>query len=345
MKHKLFRYISHRAKVMVLSAFCVVLAFLALQTAITIQEHRHVYLLLAEYIAAAVMAVIYIHWIYRPYLESSKALQLFVTGYTVNGLFGAPTALDPEVEQAVKKVQEMINNDKLISATKKQAQYLALQNQINPHFLYNTLEDIRGEALNAGMDNIARITEALARYFRYTISNSENLVTVDDELTNVRNYYIIQRYRFGDRLNLKIEYDSENDTEILSYYLPKLTLQPIVENAVYHGIEQKMGKGLVRIKLESTPKRLIITVSDDGIGMSAARLREISDRLGNMTLDYIKSDKSSHSGIAMINVNDRIKLLFGEEYGICIYSTQNVGTDVEITLPLIKKNGKKAYEK
>ncbi|NLJ32003.1 MAG: histidine kinase, partial [Clostridiales bacterium] len=225
------------------------------------------------------------------------------------------------------------------------AQYLALQNQINPHFLYNTLEGIRGETLNAGLENVAKMTEALATFFRYTISNVENLVTLEDELANVNNYYIIQRYRFGERLKLVVDYDAEHEPEIMSCRMPKLILQPIVENAIYHGLERKIGEGLLRIKIETTASRLILTISDNGIGMPEERLREINGKLNGTTLDYIRPESEKHGGIAVVNVNNRIRLLFGEEYGVCIYSTEQVGTDVEITLPLMKKDGGEQYEK
>jgi len=324
--------------------FALMLVFLITLTVIAIQDRKYLFLVSAGYLLLGIVVYAYYKWIYRPFKESSKVLQLFATGYTINGLFGQNVFLSPEIEEVTKKVQEIMNTDELISATKKQAQYLALQNQINPHFLYNTLEGIRGETLNAGLENVAKMTEALATFFRYTISNVENLVALEDELTNVNNYYIIQRYRFGERLNLSVEYDTEDEIDIMSYKLPKLTLQPIVENAIYHGIERKIGNGKLRIKIETTATRLIITISDDGVGMTEERLSEINDKLNRTTLDYIKPDSEAHSGIAAVNVNNRIKLLFGEEYGICMYSTLNVGTDVEITLPLIKKDMKERNE-
>ena len=338
------RYLSYRLMWMLTITFALMLIFLITLTVIAIRDRKYLFLVSAGYLLLGVAAYVYYQWIYRPYKESSKVLQLFVTGYTINGLFGQSVFLSPEIEEVTKKVQEIMNTDELINATKKQAQYLALQNQINPHFLYNTLEGIRGETLNAGLENVAKMTEALATFFRYTISNVENLVALEDELTNVNNYYIIQRYRFGERLNLSVEYDTEDEIDIMSYKLPKLTLQPIVENAIYHGIERKIGNGKLRIKIETTATRLIITISDDGVGMTEERLSEINDKLNRTTLDYIKPDSEAHSGIAAVNVNNRIKLLFGEEYGICMYSTLNVGTDVEITLPLIKKDMKERNE-
>jgi len=338
MKIRNTRYLSGRIAWMSIIIFVIALLFLIIATLVAIQEGKNLFFVLGGCLILSVLVYVCYRWIYRPYLESTKVLQLFATGYTIHGLFDQHVPLSPEIEEVTKKVQEIMNTDALINATKKQAQYLALQNQINPHFLYNTLEGIRGVTLNAGLENVANMTEALATFFRYTISNVENLVTLEDELTNVNNYYIIQRYRFGERLNLSVEYDTENEMDIMFNKLPKLTLQPIVENSIYHGIERKIGNGNVRIKIETTSTRLIITISDNGIGMTEERLREINDKLSSTTLEYIKPDSEAHGGIAVVNVNNRIKLLFGEEYGICMYSTLQVGTDVEITLPLIKKD-------
>jgi two-component system sensor histidine kinase YesM len=274
--------------------------------------------------------------IYKPYTETTKMLDLFITGYTVEGLYNMRFSFSPEMEQAILKMKGFINTNEILKVSKRQAQFLALQNQINPHFLYNTLEGIRGEALGAGLHNVAEMTEALARFFRYTISNLDNFVLLEDELSNIENYFFIQQYRFGSRLQLVVEYDDpRNSAAILRYKLPKLTLQPIVENAIIHGIERKVDTGTVRIKMETTQTRLLITISDDGVGMDELRLQQLNEKLNNSSLDYIKPDSEQKGGIAVVNVNKRIQLLFGEEYGICIYSTQGVGTDVEITLPLL----------
>jgi len=337
MKLNKLRYLSYRIAWISIIMFAIMLVFLLMLTIIAIQESRLLFFVLSGYIALSIVAYAYYKWIYVPYKQSSKVLHLFVTGYTIRDLFDQRVPISPEIEEITKKVQEIMDTGELISATKKQSHFLALQNQINPHFLYNTLEGIRGETLNAGLENVAKMTEALATFFRYTISNVENLVTLEDELMNVNNYYIIQRYRFNERLNLSVEYDTLNEMEIMMYKIPKLSLQPIVENSIYHGIERIIGKGNLRIKIETTTKRLIITISDNGIGMTEERLKEINDKLSRTSLDYINPDTKTHGGIAIVNVNNRIKLLFGEEYGICVYSTMHVGTDVEITLPLIKK--------
>lgn len=336
MKRKM-RYLSNRA-LLLFSGWAVLSgALLAVLAAGALRGEFHP----ALPVCAALYALLFcvgVRWVYRPYKETRKLLLLFAGGYAVQDVFRLRYPLTPESEEAFKKVQSMLNTSELISATKKQAQYLALQNQINPHFLYNTLEGIRGEAMSAGLDNVAEMTEALATFFRYTISNVEQLVTLEDELENIESYYIIQQYRFGERLRLAVAFDDEEDREILlRCRLPKLTLQPIVENAIFHGIERKIGSGTVRIRIEATSKRLIVTVSDDGLGMEPERLGELNEKLNMPALEYVKPDSEKKGGIAVINVNNRIKLLFGEEYGINLYSTAGLGTDVEVSLPLMAK--------
>lgn len=228
-------------------------------------------------------------------------------------------------------IRESANRSRQMKILKKQAQYLALQNQINPHFLYNTLECIRSEALIHKVDTVANMTEALATFFRYTISDLDRLVPVSAELDNINNYYTIQHYRFGSRLSLKI--DMEGDTnQIPGLYIPKLTLQPVVENAVFHGIEKKAGAGEVVIHFILTQQRLLIQVSDNGVGMPPHTLNTLNDRLAR----NIPSSDTEKGGIAISNVNERIKLLFGDIYGIYIRSIPGEGTDVNITLPIVR---------
>lgn len=278
-----------------------------------------------------------------PYRETKKIYEQFVMGYVLGDLFAMRYPFSPESEQAARKFNELLDKDNLISVSKKQAEYLALQNQINPHFLYNTLEGIRSEALIAGLDSVAEMTEALATFFRYTISQVENLVTLEDELANIENYYYIQQFRFGDKLALSIEYEHDEDLsqlDILQYRLPKLTLQPIVENSIYHGIERKIGNGHLVIRIGVSNERLRIRISDDGLGMSEEKLNQLNEKLRSLSLDAVDGETERKGGIAVVNVNNRIKLLFGEEYGIYVYSHEGVGTDVLIGLPLVQESAK-----
>ncbi len=290
------------------------------------------------------LVIAYILFVYRfllvPYRETKVVFMQFARGYVLNDLFDMRYPMSEESEQVFRKFEELLSKDALLNVSKKQAEYLALQNQINPHFLYNTLEGIRSEAILAGLDGVAEMTEALATFFRYTISQVEHLVTLEDELANIETYYYIQQFRFGDKLTLSIRYDHGediNELDILHYRLPKLTLQPIVENSIYHGIERKIGKGHLTIKIFLSDQRLYIRISDDGLGMSEERLKRLNDKLQGLSLEEEDAAGSSKKGgIAIVNVNNRIKLLFGEEYGIYVYSQEGGGTDVEITLPLVK---------
>lgn len=292
---------------------------------------------------AAVLTALCLRMIVRPYQETKKIYEQFSRGYVLNDLFHMRHPLTPESEQAVLRLNEMIDKNNLINVSKKQAEYLALQNQINPHFLYNTLEGIRSEALLAGLDSVAEMTEALATFFRYTISQVEHLVTLEDELANIENYYYIQQFRFGDKLALHIEYEHDeewDELDILQFRLPKLTLQPIVENSIYHGIERKIGRGNLVIRICISNERLRIRISDDGMGMAEEKLKLLNEKLRRLTLDDVQEENGKKGGIALVNVNNRIKLLFGEEYGITFYSREGAGTDVMITLPLVRESAK-----
>lgn len=216
----------------------------------------------------------------------------------------------------------------------KQAELAALQSQINPHFLYNTLESIRGQALIDDNTEIAKMVEALAAFFRYSISRKGDLVTLRDELANIQNYMVILRYRFNNRFSLNI-YIDEEDKKAYDYFIPKLILQPVVENAIFHGLEECLEGGKVDIEVIVTDNSLILTVSDNGKGMDSKTLSELNERirLANQHMDDKKESKQRNTGIALPNINKRIQLLFGEEYGINVYSTLNQGTDIEITIP------------
>lgn len=220
----------------------------------------------------------------------------------------------------------------------KQAEYLALQNQINPHFLYNTLEAIRADALIAGVDQIADTTEALATFFRYTITDVDRLVTLSDELENVEDYFTIQKFRFGDRMDLELEL---TDEELLSARMPRLVLQPLVENAVVHGLEEKTGEGIVKVVVESSRNVLYVYVKDDGVGMDTEQMEKLNEIFSaqNRTRKRFGDEKKRKGGIALPNVNSRIKLLFGEDYGLHVFSSEGMGTEIRMILPLIYDDG------
>jgi two-component system sensor histidine kinase YesM len=274
-------------------------------------------------------------WALRPYRRAERMTGLFLEGYSLSSLEAEGASLSPASERLTRYVISELDTNRLLKLSKRQAQYRALQNQLNPHFLYTTLESIRSEALVAGLDSVADMTEALAVFFRYTISKVENLVTVEEELQNCETYFRIQQYRFGPRLTLSIECAPEDRAEIYRCLIPKLTLQPILENSIIHGTELKIGAGRLMVKLERTEKLLTILVSDDGVGMDENVLGQLNERLDTSGRAFQEDKGEQTGGVALVNVNNRIHLLFGEEYGMHVFSIPMMGTDVRITLPII----------
>lgn len=220
----------------------------------------------------------------------------------------------------------------------KQSKINSLQSQINPHFLYNTLECIRSEAICQGNKSIANMAKSLASFFRYSISRRENIVTIQDELNNIQNYIMIQNYRFEDKFCFRVDIEEE-DQKALSCLIPKMTIQPIVENAIFHGLETKTGEGRVTVRIRMTQEKIILTISDNGVGMNEEKLQKLRYSLehgndsGRMS-EAGDSGKPHGNGIALYNINQRLKLTFGEEYCLHAYSIEGEGTDVEILLPI-----------
>lgn len=212
-----------------------------------------------------------------------------------------------------------------------------LQNQMNPHFLYNTLDSIRGQALAVGEIKLADMVEALSAFFRYSISRRGNIVSLEEEIRNIKTYVKIQKFRFEERFDLEIQMDATE--ALMECLMPKMTLQPIVENAIYHGIEMAMRPGVVTIRIVETNERLLIYVMDNGVGIPKDKLKKLNDSLNekhNGTGQSMPVRQGEGNGLALRNVNERIQIYYGSSYGISIYSTVNVGTEVEIRLPLIR---------
>lgn len=226
-----------------------------------------------------------------------------------------------------------------LEVMKRRVELYTLQSQINPHFLYNTLDSIRGRALLDGNREIASMTEVLSRFFRYCISSDESLVKLREEISHIRDYYYIQKYRFEDRFDMEIETEGE---EVYEYYVPRMTLQPLVENAMVHGLEKVNRKGFLKIRCIATEKKVVLTVSDNGVGMDVEQLDKLNRRMDEMLLAGKK--RKNHSGIAVSNVNARIKMTFGDEYGIRYRSMENVGTDAEVLLPVVDDFVRVRYE-
>lgn len=228
----------------------------------------------------------------------------------------------------VEKLQEYVNKVYVAQICQKDAELNALKMQIQPHFLYNTLDVIRMTALEQDDEKTAGLIEALAHQLRYVIGSTTERIYLKDELDAIREYFYIMRVRYDERISLNIYVRDED----LYLVIPKLLLQPIVENAIRHGLREKEGNGAVAIRVERFPDCLQIVVMDDGVGMTPELLAETNEALKLPTGSVL--DGSSEVSIGMKNVYDRIQLTCGEEYGFRVQSACGMGTIVTYHLPV-----------
>ncbi|EEG74005.1 sensor histidine kinase [[Clostridium] hylemonae] len=236
-------------------------------------------------------------------------------------------------DKMVERTKQLIENVYQSEIYQKEAELNALQAQINPHFLYNTLQTIDMMAEEEGADEISDACQALSKIFRYSINRGQEFVHVQDEIVHIENYMLIQKLRFGGKL--EVRYDIQNECREL--YIVKLLIQPMVENAVVHGMENVLDKCYVTIRVYRKEDCLYAEVEDNGTGIAPGQLMELNEKLARSAeqkmvheVDYVKN----HRSIGLENTNARIKLYFGQEYGITITSEEGTGTKVCIKLPV-----------
>ena len=232
-----------------------------------------------------------------------------------------------EVYIANLKIKDTELNYQKIQTEKRKAEIISLQGQINPHYLFNTLETIRMSLVLSSDKKNADIVAAFAESFRLCIDNKKDIYTIREELLFIENYFTIQKYRLRDNISFKVEIPDS----MLDYSIPKLILQPLVENAVYHGIEMKGDKGTVVIKAFESEGDIHIIVSDDGIGISETVLGKL---INDLNSEADSQEQSGWKKIALRNVHARLRLIYGEAYGLKITSKLVEGTMVEINFPV-----------
>lgn len=225
-------------------------------------------------------------------------------------------------EVYIRKIQQ----EKLM-VKQKEAEFKMLANQINPHFLYNTLETIRMRAFCSGDRELASIVKKLGKIMRRNLEVSNKNVSFESELELVKNYLEIQGLRFKG----KVEHEFNIEIDSKKYNILPLLLQPIVENAFVHGLEGTKEKGKIVVSAFEDLGYLLVEISDNGCGMSKERLEFINDNLGKTN-----KKENGHQSIGMGNINERIKIFYGDEYGIHVFSELNVGTKVVLVLPAIE---------
>lgn len=236
--------------------------------------------------------------------------------------------LGDRFNEMADNLQKYIDKVYIAELRQKDAELSALKSTIRPHYLYNTLEVIRMTAISEQADKASDLIESLSRQLQYLIGNESEQVTLEEELENIREYFYIVRVRYENLYDLEIHVPPE----CLRLKVLKLILQPIVENAVKHGLRPKKEEGTIQISASREEDCLLLTVMDDGVGMTEQRLSEITERLSAQD-DYGQENNES---IGMKNTYDRIVKNYGAEYGFQITSCEGVGTIVEYRLPVLE---------
>jgi two-component system sensor histidine kinase YesM len=251
-------------------------------------------------------------------------LQALVTHDNVDEI----TELGMSFNIMIGKIRELLDAKIKEQANLKKAELRALQAQINPHFLYNTLDTIIWMAESKKTDEVIEIVRALSSFFRISLSKGKDWITIGEEIERTRSYLTIQKMRYRDIM----DYEIKVDEGVLDSTILKLILQPLVENALYHGIKNRRSGGTITLRAkQKNENEILLQVEDDGIGFTPEKLAqvqaELNDGSGEIRLER---------GFGIDNVNKRIKLYYGKQYGLSIESEHNTGTRVALVIPAIK---------
>ncbi len=222
----------------------------------------------------------------------------------------------------VVRIQHLMEKAREEEITLRKTELNALQSQINPHFLYNTLDSIAWMCEEKRTDEAVEMVNSLAKLFRISISRGHELITIENEVKHATSYLKIQNYRYRNQFTYKLDVDET----CKGYLCNKITLQPIIENCIYHGLDRMVDQGEIHIMISQTEKEIIMVVEDNGVGMTKEQIEEI-----------LQKEVSDKAGIGIKNVHDRIRIYFGDEYGLHIESELDEGTKVIIRMPKIKE--------
>ena len=277
-------------------------------------------------IVAAIVAVLISTSITNPVKKLEKTMHKVEQGdLTIQadtGLKNEIGHLSRSFNSMIVKLRQLMQSIVRNEEEKRRSEILALQAQINPHFLYNTLDTIIWMSASGKNDQVVEVTSALAHLFQTSLSQSDSLVELDVEIQNIESYLTIQKMRYKDKLSFRIAVPPQ----VRGLMTPKLILQPIVENAVYHGVKQNANGGSIEIGATLEDGELTLVVQDDGVGMTQEQIDHIFDP---------RADDSR--GIGVRNVHNRIKLVFGEQYGLSYQSAQGAGTRAAIRIPAVER--------
>lgn len=279
----------------------------------------------------ALVLVVYSKIVSAPVRRLVQAMQAFEAAADPSVYTGQPQAvaelqaLSDSFSHMSRRIEELMEKVRREEKVLRKTELRALQAQINPHFLYNTLDSIQWMCEQGKTEDASKMVGALARLFRISISRGHELITIKDELQHAKSYLLIQSYRYRNQFSYRFEVDET----LLSYLCNKITIQPLIENAIYHGIDRMVDEGEIVItakRAQDAAGDILITVSDNGVGMTEEQCAKI-----------LSKERSDSGGIGVKNVNDRLKIYFGERYGLSIHSVPDEGTTVTVRIPQIEK--------
>ena len=263
----------------------------------------------------------------RPLRELASAMGRFETDadhFTYRPMGGTREVreLSGSFGHMVVRIQQLMSTVRQEEINLRKTELKALQAQINPHFLYNTLDSIAWMCEQGRGGDAVKMIHALARLFRISISKGHELIPIAKEIEHAENYLEIQKYRYKNQFT----YTFDVDPGCLNYYCNKITLQPIIENAIMHGLDLLVDEGHITVRVRQDGEDVVFTVQDNGVGMSAEQAAAI-----------LREDAQDRTGIGIKNVNDRLRIYFGRQYGLRITSELDAGTSVELRMPKVKE--------
>ncbi len=286
-----------------------------------------IFSILISFFVFSILTIIFLNKFLSPLKEVRRVMKDFQNGnFNVRlNISGNDeiALLGSSFNQMSSKVQDLMNQVYIVQIKQKEAELNALQEQINPHFLYNTLDTIYWMSRMEKAMKTSLLIQSLSKLFRLSLNHGYEYTTVKNEVEHLKNYILIQEMRYDGIIQFSIDVDED----ILNCKVIKLILQPLVENAIYHGIEPRGDNGLINIKIFTEQNILIYEVHDNGIGTDDKQIQEV------LEMPY---QKKSNLGFALKNVNDRIKLHFGEEFGITFTSSPETGTTVVVRQPIVR---------
>ena len=276
------------------------------------------------------------HWFsfYRTVVLTAPAIEALEVKYTLIDTEHREDYVDALTE-ILNIADQTIEREYSSKLLQRQAELDAMKSQINPHFLYNTLDTIRGYAIMEGAQITGDMIEVLSRLFRYTVSRKKTVVSLSEEISLLYDYIKIQEYRINQRITVIQDYGEGVDLD--HYKIPKLVIQPLVENAIKHGTVGITHDFTITISVYQTNYYLIVSVKDNGCGMLPERLAELNAKLADdefhLKEQSSTSDKKSGTGVALSNINQRVKIIYGKKYGLRVYSVYGEGSDFQLLLP------------